>query len=156
MPESVKDRPIDAYEHILMLTKSARYYWDMEAVREQANYPNEGKWSQTDNKNYQNNQGMAARKLHEFVNSESRNLRNVWTFPTQPYPEAHFATYPEELPERCIKAATKENDIVLDPFTGSGTTMKVAAELNRRAVGYEISEEYCKLTVERNKQSVLC
>ena len=151
MPESVKDRPTDAYEHIIMLTKSARYYWNMEAVREE--YQGLGKprpFAKQGNDD-RNDTG----RIYEADNNGGRNLRNVWTFPTQPYPEAHFATYPEALPERCIKAASKEGDIILDPFAGSGTTLKVAAELNRKAIGYEISEEYCKLIIERNKQTVL-
>lgn len=89
------------------------------------------------------------------LNPAGRNLRNVWNFPTQPYPEAHFATFPEALPERCIKAATKEGDLILDTFAGSGTTLWVAKKLNRKAVGYELSEKYCQLIIERNRQQVI-
>lgn len=160
MPESVKDRPTDAYEYILMLTKNSRYCWDIEAVREpvlpQSLERAEYAWTQ---KNYD---PMAAitgidtdRMGERFVNPNGRNLRNVWTFPTQPYPKAHFATFPEELPERCIKAASKENDLILDPFCGSGTTLWVAKRLNRKAVGYEISPEYCELALDRNRQGVM-
>lgn len=142
MPESCKDRPTDAYEHIIMLTKSERYFWDADAVREPHKVDSH------------NPTGKAARQLHNgakgtAMNEEfragnnfnfrgwaegGRNIRNVWTFPTQPYKGAHFATFPEELPRRCILAATKPGDLVLDPFAGSGTTGRVAVKLNRRAM----------------------
>lgn len=73
----------------------------------------------------------------------------------QPYKGAHFATFPEALPERCIKAGSKEGDIILDPFAGSGTTLWVAKKLNRRAIGYELSSEYCELATKRNLQQVI-
>ena len=76
-------------------------------------------------------------------------MRNVWTFPTQPYKHSHVAAFPEELPRRCIKAATKEGDTVLDPFCGSGTSGFVAFQLNRNFIGLEISDEYAKLARNR-------
>jgi len=83
----------------------------------------------------------------------TRNLRNVWTFPTQPYKGAHFATFPEELPRKCILAASRENDTVLDPFGGSGTTGQVAASLNRKAilcdVCYNEGDPYLELAKKR-------
>lgn len=114
MPESVTDRPTDAYEHILMLTKSERYFWDAEAVREKAVYGENlpsfrGDGQYTNNRSYDNSADYHAHTAGiERPKTENRNLRNVWTFPTQPYRGAHFATFPEELPERCIKAATSE------------------------------------------------
>ncbi|MGI2336874.1 MAG: DNA-methyltransferase [Dehalogenimonas sp.] len=158
MPESVQDRPTDAYEHIFMFTKSERYYWDIEAVRET-------KAESTIRDNRTNDDGQRRERNYPGAQSNGgtnlggtqggRNIRNVWTFPTQGYPDAHFATFPEELPERCIKAATREGDTVLDPFAGSGTTLLVAARLGRRSVGYEISPVYCDLIVKRNNQHVL-
>jgi len=232
MPESVTDRPTESHEYIIMLTKSARYHWDAEAVREDGTGRN---WAKSGG----NLMGSGLHKLHdgfEVIDRDDRedacgrNLRSVWSFPTKGYAGAHFATFPEKLPETCIKAATpeygccskcgkpwerivekfptkhdgftlnKERDdaqsngnrlamvrqhirelgmeqippaktigwqpgckceadvipsIVLDPFAGSGTTLWVAKKLNRRSVGYEISGEYCKLAVERNRQDVL-
>ena len=173
MPESVTDRPTESHEYILMLTKSAKYYWDMEAVREAYTEPL-NRWGGNDVRNSshkyidtfengEDNGGIGAIGKTSMLragaetrpNENGRNLRSVWEFPTQPYKFAHFATFPEELPERCIKAASKDGDTILDPFCGSGTTLKVAAGLNRKAVGYEISKEYCQLIVDRNRQSVI-
>lgn len=86
---------------------------------------------------------------------EGRNCRAVWSFNTQPYPEAHFAVFPEELPERCIKAGTREGDIVLDIFAGSGTTLWVAKRLNRKYIGIELSSEYVSLINKRLSQQTL-
>ena len=146
MPESVTDRPTDAYEHILMLTRSERYFWDAEAVREKASESSLKRISQETfhqqtggPKDYAKtgvNPNRSARKaLENFAdNGGVRNLRNIWTFPTQPYSGAHFATFPEEIPRRCILAASKPGDVILDPFGGSGTTGRVAIELRRRAI----------------------
>jgi len=118
MPESVTDRPTSSHEYILMMTKSAKYYWDMEAVREPISE------SYADDKRphgilrqrfYPNSKyvraGIIKHDSSPFPTGErtaSRNLRDVWTFPTQPYSDAHFATFPEKLPELCIRAATPE------------------------------------------------
>ena len=157
MPESVKDRPTESHEYILMLTKSARYYWGQGAVREKAETPLDCKSSQTFGAKGGKAEAVYGHKVsgEQWVNNGSRNLRSVWTFPTQPYPEAHFAVFPEKLPELCIKAASRLEDIILDPFMGSGTTLWVAKKLGRQAIGYELSEEYCKLALERNRQQVL-
>lgn len=114
MPESVKDRFTDAYEHVLMLAKSKSYYWNHEPAREPAISKDAG----ADGK---------------------RNMRNVWTISLQPYGGAHFAAFPEELVRRCIYPATKPGDLVLDPFGGSGTTGTVAMELGRRSVLLDIN-----------------
>lgn len=159
MPESVKDRPTESHEYILMLTKSANYYWDTDAVRECYTTPL-NRWGGPHTKATDACKGdeyavrfTPGRKCRPHPGG--RNLRSVWTFPTQPYPEAHFATFPEELPERCIKAGSKEGDIVLDPFAGSGTTLWVSKRLGRKAVGYELSSEYCELIIKRNRQQVM-
>ena len=145
MPESVTDRPTRSHEYILMLTKSATYYWDQDAVREPlspltlADRRNDTGRHTQDSKTYgvhpTSPDSPSWYRSKSFVNPDNgRNLRSVWTFTTEPYPEAHFATFPEELPRRCILAATKLGDLVLDPFAGSGTVGKVAIELGRRAI----------------------
>ena len=82
-------------------------------------------------------------------NPNGRNARNVWQIPTQGRPEAHFATFPDELPRRCILAGTKEGDTVLDPFVGSGTTIAVAQQLGRRGIGLDLNPEYLKIAQQR-------
>ena len=166
MPESVTDRPTESHEYILLLTKSARYYWDADAVRESIAESTVGRGKvdfggakgrayqpTADDPNYRAGSEQWGR-TYEYIGG-GRNIRSVWEFPTQPYPEAHFAVFPEKLPETCIKAASREDDIILDPFAGAGTTLWVAKKLGRQAVGYELSQEYCELAVERCRQQVL-
>lgn len=154
MPQSVTDRPTNSHEYILMLTKAPRYYWDAEAVKEPAQ-----DWGARDRSNFRGGTTDPLLRHHGLADcnhSETgRNIRDVWEFPTQPYPEAHFATFPEKLPEICIKAASKNGDLILDPFSGSGTTLWVAKKLGRNAVGYELSEKYCELIKKRNSQQVM-
>jgi len=110
MPESVQDRPTESHEYILMLTKSNKYYWDIDAVREE--YSPTVRWGGDKYK------GAVKEALHgedagldrerNCFPSNGRNLRSVWEFPTQPYPDAHFAVFPEALPQKCIMAATPE------------------------------------------------
>lgn len=115
MPESVRDRPTKSHEYIFLLTKSERYFWDQEAVRE----PNHESSIQRaknhlpnaiDNPDYNTKQWQEYKKfpLLANMNPAGRNIRSVWEITTQPYPEAHFATFPEELPRRCIKAGTSQ------------------------------------------------
>ncbi len=140
MPESVTDRPTRSHEYILMLTKSASYFWDRDAVREphsesslaRYKYPFKQTQPAWREENYPGLKGEA--KMNQVIHADGRNVRSVWNFTTESYPEAHFATFPEELPKRCILAATKWGDLVLDPFAGSGTVGKVAIELGRRAI----------------------
>lgn len=105
MPESTKDRPTTAHEYVLLLTKSARYWYDAEAIRE----PHTAGHLQqhlAPNKDRGESRQFAKQGLHDFLNPNGRNCRSVWTFPTAQTPEAHFATFPPELPRRCIEAAT--------------------------------------------------
>ncbi|KKN64713.1 hypothetical protein LCGC14_0488450 [marine sediment metagenome] len=117
MPESVTDRPTESHEYILMLTKSAKYYWDADAVREKQLQQSMDRMTRNHLTDYDPNYPtQGPQNLHygeklSQVEAESmpgRNIRSVWEFPTQPYPEAHFAVFPEKLPEICIKAATPE------------------------------------------------
>lgn len=116
MPESATDRPTTAHEYVLMLTKSANYFWDQEAVSERLSSDPDswGRHSKKDpgianpRSRPMFGPGRKGRDGTEWGNRRTRNLRSVWTFPSQPYPDAHFATFPEELPQRCIAAATSE------------------------------------------------
>ena len=106
MPESVTDRPTSAHEHIYLLTRSARYYYDAEAVREEnVSTPHGDVGYQSGNID---NPSRPECYMNEDRIRTGRNLRNVWVMATQPYPEAHFATFPEELPRKCILAGTSE------------------------------------------------
>ena len=111
-------RPTDAHEYIFLLTKSARYYWNAEAIREPSTTPIGHKWDLSTTKTFGGESqiaGRANRDGREFINIDGgRNSRSVWTFPTKGYSEAHFATYPEELPRRCIAAGTSEKGVCPD------------------------------------------
>jgi DNA modification methylase len=108
MPESCRDRPTKAHEYVFMLTKAARYFWDQEAVREDAAYGNHPRNLTPPVASHA--PGTATHKGLRTAPpaSAGRNMRSVWTIPTQPFPQAHFATFPEELPRRCIAAGTSE------------------------------------------------
>jgi len=162
MPESVTDRPTKSHEYIFLLTKSSRYFWDAEAIREPLSevslqqieyFKKNGARNEQSDKVFDvsrrdsggalNTKGCGSRG--SAMDLAGRNKRSVWTIPTQPYADAHFATFPEELPKLCILAGSKLDDTVLDPFAGSGTTGKVAIELGRRAILIELNPDYCEM-----------
>jgi len=168
MPESVRDRPTDAHEYIFLLTKSKTYWYDAEAIREEATEPRHcGKNSHanvdrdpahgTSKQEAVGNRRYAGfNDRYDFANPPNgRNCRSVWTFPTEPFPDAHFAVFPRELPERCIKAGAPVDGVVLDPFAGSGTTCEVAYHLGRTAIGIDASAKYLDMAKERVKQGAL-
>jgi len=150
MPESVTDRPTSAHEHVFLLAKSARYFYDAEAVKEQSltndprrPYTSEGAKALDGRTEWKSGQ---KREGNDFA---SRNLRNVWTVATQPFSGAHFATFPPALIDPCIKAGSRPGDTVLDPFGGAGTTGLVADRLGRNAVLIELNPEYAALAQNR-------
>lgn len=133
MPESVTDRPTSSHEYIFLLTKSERYFYDHEAIKEPADPKNSRDTTTSRRGNNSPDTG--------FVNGRhftDRNKRSVWTISTRCYPGAHYATFPEEIPELCIKAGSRPGDLVLDPFFGSGTVGRVAERLNRRWIGCDL------------------
>jgi DNA modification methylase len=156
MPESVTDRPTKSHEYIFLLAKSARYYYDSEAIKE----PSTGQtglaadFKRTSKDHVIPNQSVAQHRdeRESRLDNGSRNRRSVWTIATQPYPDAHFATFPEDLIKPCILAGCPVGGIVLDPFSGSGTTIKVAQDLGRRGVGMEINEDYLAMARRRTAQ----
>jgi DNA modification methylase len=147
MPESVNDRPTKAHEYVFLMSKAERYYYDAEAIKEPAN-PEHRRPYPKKSRRY-DGQGKDSGFTQNAMEYEMRNKRTVWTIPTQPYAEAHFATFPEELPKLCILAGSKPGDIVLDPFAGTGTTGKVALELGRKAILIELNPDYVQLARER-------
>ena len=162
MPESCKDRPSRCYEHVFLLTKSKKYYYDALAIAEPiaegtaARYkggrsasskyaeeiPGQGKVQKL-------NAARAAGTITDADISPVRNVRDVWHINTVPYKGGHFAAYPPKLAERCILAGCPRGGIVLDPFFGSGTTGLAAVKNDRRYIGIELNAEYCELAKER-------
>ena len=154
MPESVTDRCTKSHEYIFLLTKSAKYFYDNDAIRERTKESTLQRLNQNINKqsgSYTPSKGNGNMKAVGDIET-GRNKRSVWKITTQPYKEAHFAVFPEKLPEICIKAGTSEGDIVLDPFFGSGTTGYVAQRLGRKWIGIELNEEYIKIAEKRFAQ----
>ena len=183
MPESVRDRCTKAHEYIFLLSKSANYWYDAEAISQplaetsvqrlaQSNLPNQKGSDRVPRKTNGNMKAVGPRfggnKYGDDDSSEHRtksghewdgrsgraNRRSVWTINTQPYKGAHFATFPSEIPRLCILAGSKAGDSVLDPFGGSGTTGAVAMELGRNAILCELNPEYGELIRQRCNTTV--
>lgn len=148
MPESVTDRCTKSHEYIFLLSKSDKYYFDHVAIKEQGVTP-AGTKGAKGSVECQNQFGVNARPPEYKIYDGMRNKRDVWTVNVRPYKGAHFATYPTALIEPCIKAGSRINDIVFDPFMGSGTTAQVAKQLGRQYLGCELNKEYEKLQQER-------
>jgi len=146
MPESVRDRCTKSHEYIFLLSKQARYYYDADAIAEQAT--DWGPRDRTDGKYH--NEGTGLRVHTGLMESyPTRNRRSVWTIATQPFPEAHFAVFPPKLVEPCILAGAPVGGLVLDPFCGTGTTGMVALRHGRRFVGIELNAEYVEMAHRR-------
>ena len=163
MPESVRDRCTKAHEYIFLLSKSDKYYFDTEAMRERGvmtSGDSAGSRQRDTRKTHGvggGNDGInkAKEKLRQELEEKgytTRNRRSVWTVTTKPYKGAHFATFPPDLIEPCILAGSRPNDIVLDPFMGSGTTAQVASQFGRQYLGCELNPDYEQLQRERLKQ----
>jgi DNA modification methylase len=149
MPESVADRPTRSHEHVFMLTKGARYFYDAAAVAEPAieagrlitAYPSDAKLHDT---------GAFIRNrpgLQDRVVPTMRNKRDVWEIAPAHFDGAHFAVMPAALARTCILASTRPGDVVLDPFSGSGTTGMVATQEGRRYVGIDLNADYLDLSL---------
>jgi len=149
MPESIRDRPTKSHEHIFLLTKSARYFYDIESVREQPKPWNDGKMAAPKLGDHKLTDAYGQQTVKQFDEIKGANRRDVWTITTKPFPGAHFAVFPPEVPTLCIKAGTKVGDTVLDPFTGSGTTGIIASNLGRDFVGIELNPEYAEMARTR-------
>ena len=139
MPESVKDRCTKSHEYIFLLSKSKNYYYDNEAIKEPAK-----DWGTRDRTNGKYHNKGTGLQPHTGLSKSypTKNKRSVWTVTSKPYKEAHFATYPPDLIEPCIKAGSRKGDIILDPFMGSGTTAMVSKQLDRHFIGCELHDSY--------------
>ena len=179
MPESCIDRPTSAHEHVFLLAKSERYFFDQDAVRVAASPNTHARVSMKMPDGWDTGAGAhgafhregrekgkiprpkaaepasGIRANSSFENATSaavlpdRNIRDVWTIATAPFPQAHFATFPPALVEPCIKAGCPAGGMVLDPFLGSGTVALVAARLGRDCIGIELNPDYAAMADAR-------
>lgn len=181
MPESVKDRCTKSHEYIFLFSKSPQYYFDAESIAEPAAKSTVERLSQdidsqagSDRVPGKTNGNMKAKapryggkKYTEntdvFNRTKSgnaydfrpmRNKRSVWTVSTQPFSEAHFATFPPKLIEPCILAGCPVGGVVIDPFMGSGTTAMVATQLQRNYIGFELNPDYIKIAEKHRLKNV--
>ena len=152
MPESCTDRPTKSHEQLFLLSKSPRYFYDADAVREAAEYgfspTTRGEGIISPGSVESNGRGS---RTVTRGDGGTRNLRDVWTIATHSFPGAHFATFPPKLVEPCIKAGCPQDGTVLDPFCGAGTTGLVAARLGRDFIGIELNPEYAAMARKRIK-----
>lgn len=155
MPSSANDRFTVDFEKIFFFVKqSTDYYFEQQFEPYSENSDMEyrtslrnGKFYRLGSENpYKKNTPLAGNREVKF-NPNGKNMRTVWSINTEPFPEAHFATYPEKLVKRIIEAGCPENGLVLDPFMGAGTTAVVAKKLNRNYTGFELNPKY-KLIAE--------
>lgn len=146
MPESVTDRCTKAHEYIFLLSKGPRYFFDAKAIAEKSSGVSGGGFSQ---KYAENQPAHGAMTLARPEDTGFRNKRSVWTVASQPFPDAHFATYPPDLIEPCILAGCPVGGTVLDPFGGAGTTGLVADRLGRNAVLCELNPAYAAMAEKR-------
>jgi DNA modification methylase len=156
MPESITDRPTKSKEYIFMLTKSPQYFFNQDAVREPLKQASldRARYGWDGNKTEYSNgmKKMTAKEFSRMTPENGRNIRDVWEFPAKGYKGAHFATFPPELPRRCILAGCPKGGVVLDPFAGSGTTLMVANQLGMKYIGIELNPKYIKLADKRIKE----
>jgi DNA modification methylase len=161
MPSSVKDRPTTDHEYIFLFSKTSDYYYDADSIREpHVTFSAESKMrggrkhlrkrngTPEQGKNG-GNQNLHNGRWDQAFHPQGRNKRTVWEIPLGKFREAHFAVYPEKLVETCLLASTKMDDIVFDPFTGSGTTGIVAIKHNRKFIGCELVPKYQKMAQKR-------
>jgi DNA modification methylase len=160
MPESVTDRCTKSHEYIFLLSKSKKYFYNTKAVMEEAKYDGRKDTFMKGSPKYSDGftPVQSGRTIHErgherWPNTKNgvrmKNRRDVWHIATRSYPDAHFATFPPELPELCIKAGCPEGGVVLDPFSGAGTSGMVALRFNRDYIGIELNPEYVEISKKR-------
>ncbi len=164
MPSSVKSRPTTDHEYIFLLTNSADYFYDADAIREPHVTFTEKSRMKGGRKHFHQRGGTPESgknagdsNLHDArwdqaFHPKGRNKRTVWSISLSKFREAHFAVFPESLVETCIRAGCPEGGVVLDPFIGSGTTALVAKRWGRRFIGIDCVEEYCKMARKRIKK----
>ena len=149
MPESVTDRPTKGHEQVFLLSKGPKYFYDVDAIREDIK-PTSGIINGAPLMGeHRLTEGGRRTERREYDQIKGSNARTVWTMPTKPYPGAHFAVFPPDLPARCIKAGSRLGDLVIDPFSGAGTTGLIAQRLRRDYIGTEQNETYAEQSRRR-------
>ena len=161
MPESVKNRCTKSHEHIFILSKSPKYYFDFESIKEPAvsktgSPQDDWKFQEDHYKNLQYN-GQSNHSFHknrvngvEYQSPDGmRRKRDVWNVSVKPFKEAHFATFPPDLIEPCVLAGCPEGGTTLDPFGGAGTTALVSKKNNRNNISIELNQEYIDIAKKR-------
>jgi DNA modification methylase len=156
MPESVTDRCTKSHEYIFLLSKSPKYYFDHEAIKEPTEHPNaQASWTsdsrQERSKAFHNKPVGNEINGAKYEGGEKRNKRSVWTVNSKPFKEAHFAVFPPELIEPCVLAGAPEGGMVCDIFAGSGTTGEVSLRANRNFTGIELNPDYVEIMNKRLK-----
>lgn len=152
-PESVSDRPASRHEYVMLFSKSPTYWFNLDAIREPAATPR-GRprtWADRKASGAPMRRGLhpeSARGDGGFApDPKGRNRGNVWTIATQPFPHAHFAAMPLRLAQDCVLAGCKPNGVVLDPFSGSGTTGLAAQRTGRKYIGIELNHDYLDMSL---------
>lgn len=149
MPESVRDRCTKAHEYIFLFSKSPKYFFDIDAIKEPAVGRPSGNALRKSRPTQQSVQRGNQCGSIPWIGGKSRQKRSVWSVSTKPFKGAHFATFPPDLIEPCVLAGSKEGDTVLDPFFGAGTVGLVAQKHGRKFIGIEINPEYAALAQAR-------
>jgi len=161
MPESVTDRCTKSHEYVFLMSKSAKYYYDNEAIKELANYDGRKDEVMKGSDKYANGfvpntspQSIAVVAHERWAHKDEegnrlRNKRSVWTVTTKPFREAHFATFPRDLIRPMIQAGCPADGVVLDPFMGSGTTAIEAIYQGKRYIGIDLNQDYCAMAAKR-------
>jgi DNA modification methylase len=150
MPESVTDRCTKAHEYVFLMSKSAKYYYDNEAIKENKGTITTRKASEL---SIVNSGVLSTPGIHggfgRDITVDGRNRRSVWTVTTKPFKEAHFATFPRDLIRPMIQAGCPADGVVLDPFMGSGTTAIEAIYQGKRYIGIDLNSDYCAMAAKR-------
>ncbi len=166
MPSSVKSRPTTDHEYIFFLTRSSDHYYDADAVREphvtfsersrmKGGRGHFGKRGGTPEAGKNGgNHNLHDGRWDQAFHPKGRNKRTVWTIPLSKFRDAHFAVFPIELVSNCIKATCPPDGVVLDPFSGAGTTAVAARSLGRNFIAIDCNEAYCRMAQQRLEQQV--
>lgn len=166
MPESCRDRPSRSYEHIFLLSKARKYFYNFDAMKEPIKEISKKRYMRArgkNNKYLQEGTGAKrqsineAREYGEYIGDnvpKFRNNRDIWTINTSAFKGKHYAVFPPKLVELCIKAGCPKKGLILDPFMGSGTVGMVAIRMDREYIGIDINKDYCQIAKERIEKNM--